>query len=243
MLRIDVVTLFPAWFGWLLEERHVQNVVGDRVSLAFHDLRDYSISRHRLVDDTPYGGGAGMVLRVDVTVDAVEAVGGGVLDDVRRSHRVIALDPGGRQLDDTLVRELSAGPPLIVLCGRYEGFDHRVLEHVATDIVSIGPYVLSGGEVAAMVLIDALCRHLPDALGHEQSAEEESFSPALGGDLEYPQYTRPACYRGWSVPAILTSGDHGRIAGWRRDQARLRTRAAGESAALGYDPPGERGDR
>jgi tRNA (guanine37-N1)-methyltransferase len=177
------------------------------------------------VDDTPFGGGAGMVLRVDVLDSALSAHYGIDGAAVRERRRVIALAPAGRLLDDGLVDELAAEPELTLLCGRYEGFDERIIEHFASDVVSVGRYVLSGGELAAMVLCDALLRKLPGALGDERSAAEESFSAALGGDPEYPHYTRPASYRGWQVPEVLLSGHHQRILEWRRERSRERGEA------------------
>ncbi|MEX2252929.1 MAG: tRNA (guanosine(37)-N1)-methyltransferase TrmD, partial [Thermoleophilaceae bacterium] len=170
------------------------------------------------VDDDPYGGGAGMVLRVDVVAAALDAVYGGP-----PGHRVIAFTPAGRQLDQELVEELAAEPALTLLSSRFEGFDERILEHLATDRVSIGPYVLSGGELPAMVLIDAIARRLPGALGSDESGVEESFSAELEGGIEYPHYTRPAEFRGWPVPDVLLSGDHARIAEWRRGESKART--------------------
>ena len=163
-----------------------------------------------------------MVLRVDVLDGALRAHYGIDPVELRTQRRVIALAPGGRVLDDPLVDELAAEPALTLLCGRYEGFDERILEHLASDVVSIGRYVLSGGELAAMVLCDALLRKLPGALGHEQSVIEESFSVALDGHPEYPHYTRPAEYRGWEVPEVLLSGHHERIERWRRERSRER---------------------
>jgi tRNA (guanine37-N1)-methyltransferase len=222
VLELDVFTLFPHWFAWLSEERPVQNALANGLRLGFHSYRDYSPLKHRAVDDAPFGGGAGMVLRVDVVAAAVEGAYGAPLDEVRASRRIVALDPGGRVLDDAYARELAASDRLTLLCGRYEGFDARILEHVATESLSLGGFVVSGGEPAAMVVCDAVCRLLPGSLGDEQSSEEESFSPALEGALEYPHYTRPEEFRGWRVPEILLSGHHGRVAEWRRDQARAR---------------------
>ena len=219
MLALDILTLFPDWFAWLQDERHVRNALGGQLELGVHDMRSYSELPHQAVDDTPYGGGAGMVVRVDTTVAAVEGVYGRSLDAVRSERRIIALDARGRRFDDGYARELATAGAITLLCGRYEGFDQRVLDHVATESLSLGPYVLAGGEVAAMVVVDAVTRHLPGALGHDESAEEESFSPALAGLPEYPHYTRPLEFRGWDVPEILRSGDHGRIAAWRRAQS------------------------
>ena len=218
-LSLDILTLFPAWFDWLGDERHIKNALDGELALGIHDMRTYSDLPHHAVDDTPYGGGAGMVVRVDTTVAAVEGVYGQPLDGVRNERRIIALDARGRRFDDAYSRELAGAGAITLLCGRYEGFDQRVLDHVATETLSLGPYVLAGGEVAAMVVVDAVTRHLPGALGHDESAEEESFAPALDGLPEYPHYTRPLEFRGWEVPEILRSGDHGRIAAWRKAQS------------------------
>lgn len=231
-LSLDILTLFPAWFDWLRDERHVKNALeADALALGVHDMRPFSDLPHHAVDDTPYGGGAGMVVRVDTTVAAVEGVYGRSLDEVRAQRRIIALDARGRRFDDGYARELAEAGAITLLCGRYEGFDQRVLDHVATETLSLGPYVLAGGEAAAMVVADAVTRFLPGALGAEESAEEESFAPALDGLPEYPHYTRPLEFRGWEVPEILRSGDHGAIARWRREQAE---RLAGEPS--GSDP-------
>ena len=215
-MKIDVFTLFPDWFQWFREQRHVRNAVAAGLDLDVLDIRATTPLRAGQVDDTPYGGGAGMVLRVDV-VEA--ALAGRYGQATPAGRRVIALAAGGRQFDETLAAELAAEPALTLLCGRYEGFDERVNEHLATDVVSIGPYVLSGGELPAMVVCDAVLRKLPGALGHEGSAVEESFSEALEGAPEYPHYTRPVEWRGHRVPDILLSGDHGRIASWRRERS------------------------
>jgi len=217
-LRIDVFTLVPHAFGWLTEQRPLASVLGTELELRLLNYRDTSPLRSGQVDDDPYGGGAGMVLRVDVVAAALEATYEGEPD-----HRVVALTPQGRQLDQQLVEELAGEEELTLLSARFEGFDERVVEHLATDAVSIGPYVLSGGELPAMVLLDAIARRLPGALGNEESGLEESFSAELAGGLEYPHYTRPAEFRGWAVPDVLLSGDHARIAEWRREQSRART--------------------
>jgi tRNA (guanine37-N1)-methyltransferase len=172
-----------------------------------------------------------MVLRVDVMDAALQAFYGVDPLELRTRRRVIALTPGGRMLDDAFVNELAAEPALTLLCGRYEGFDERIVQHFASDAVSIGRYVLSGGELAAMVVCDSVLRKLPGALGHADSAVEESFSEALGGDPEYPHYTRPAEYRGWRVPEVLLSGHHAEIRNWRRDRSRERG-AAGDGRSL-----------
>ena len=174
------------------------------------------------VDDTPFGGGAGMVLRVDVMEAALRDRYGVDPLELLTNRRVIALTPGGRLLDDALVGELAREPALTLLCGRYEGFDERILEHFVTDQVSIGRYVLAGGELAAMVVLDTVLRKLPGVLGDDLSAVEESFSEALEGAPEYPHYTRPADWRGWTVPDVLLSGHHARVNEWRRDQSRRR---------------------
>jgi tRNA (guanine37-N1)-methyltransferase len=226
-VRIDVFTLFPRWFDWFYEQRHVKNALALGHELERIDLRATTPIANNRVDDTPYGGGAGMVIRVDVVERALEARYGVDAIEAPRGRRIVALGAGGRQLDDALATELAGEPELALLCGRYEGFDERVHEHLATDVVSIGPYVLAGGELAAMVVCDAVMRKLPGALGHEESAVEESFGPALGGAPEYPHYTRPQTWRGHEVPPILLSGDHARIREWRLEQSRERARRAG----------------
>ena len=220
-MKIDVLTLFPQWFGWFMQQRHVANALDLGHELNFVDLRATTPLRAGMVDDTPYGGGAGMVVRVDVVEAALETRYGAAPPE----HRTVALSPGGRQFDDRLAGELAAEPALTLLCGRYEGFDERVNEHLATDVISIGPYVLSGGELAAMVVADAVIRKLPGSLGHEHSAVEESFSEALEGAPEYPHYTRPFEWRGHKVPDVLLSGDHARIREWRLQESRSRRRS------------------
>jgi tRNA (guanine37-N1)-methyltransferase len=228
-VNIDVFTLFPEAFEWFTAQRHVSNLLGAGSRLEFVNYRDHTPLSGRQVDDTPFGGGAGMVLRVDVLDSALRAHYGVDPVELRAQRRVIALAPGGRMLEDRLVDELAAEPALTLLCGRYEGFDERIIEHFTSDVVSIGRYVLSGGELAAMVLCDAVSRKLPGALGDHRSAAEESFSVALEGHPEYPHYTRPAEYRGWRVPDVLLSGHHERIDAWRRERSRER----GEPAAGG----------
>ena len=220
-MNIDVFTLFPQWFEWFREQRHVSNALALGHTFEAIDLRATTPLKWGQVDDTPFGGGAGMVLRVDVMEAALRSRYGG--DPAAPSRRVVALTPGGRLLDDALVSELAAEPALALLCGRYEGFDERILEHFVTDQVSIGRYVLAGGELAAMVVSDAVLRKLPGVLGKDESALEESFSQALGGGVEYPHYTRPAEWRGWKVPEVLLSGHHERIREWRRQQSRERS--------------------
>jgi tRNA (guanine37-N1)-methyltransferase len=213
-VRLDVFTLVPAAFDWIRERRPLAAILGTELELRVFNYRDTTPLSAGQVDDDPYGGGPGMVLRVDVVAAAFEAVYGG-----EPGHRVIALSPQGRQLDQALVEDLAEEPALTLLSSRFEGFDQRILDHLCTDVVSIGPYVLSGGEIPALALVDAVARRLPGALS-EGSGEMESFSPALDGGLEYPHYTRPAEFRGWSVPEILLSGDHGRIDAWRREHVR-----------------------
>jgi tRNA (guanine37-N1)-methyltransferase len=225
-MQIDFFTLFPEWFQWFTTQRHVANAVDQGLDLGFVSYRDHTPLSGGQVDDTPFGGGAGMVLRVDVVDAALRQHYGRDALELHAQRRIVALTPGGRLLDDGLVDELAGERALTLLCGRYEGFDERVIEHIATDAISIGRYVLSGGELAAMVLCDAVVRKLPGALGHEDSAIEESFSSALEGGPEYPHYTRPAEYRGWRVPEVLLSGHHERIRDWRLEQSRARGRSA-----------------
>jgi tRNA (guanine37-N1)-methyltransferase len=226
-MQLDVVTLFPEWFEWFRGQRHVRNALALGHELRTLNPREHSFLSGRQVDDTPFGGGAGMVLRVDVMDAALRAYYGVDPVELRKQRRVIALTPGGRMLDDRYVDELAAEPAITLLCGRYEGFDERIVQHFCSDTLSIGRYVLSGGELAAMVVADAVLRKLPGALGHEESAVEESFSEALGGDPEYPHYTRPAEYRGWKVPDVLLSGHHAEINAWRRLRSRERGAAGG----------------
>ncbi len=215
--RIDVFTLFPQWFDWFLQQRHVRNAVDAGMELRFLNPRITTPLTAGQVDDAPYGGGAGMVMRVDVIDTALEQAYGD-----ERPARVLLLAASGRQFTDALATELASEPSVALICGRYEGVDERVRKHLATDAVSIGPYVLSGGEPAAMVVTDAIVRKLPGSLGHAESALEESFSDALGGAPEYPHYTRPASYRGWEVPEVLLSGDHERVRRWRLERSRER---------------------
>jgi tRNA (guanine37-N1)-methyltransferase len=233
-VRIDVVTLFPEMFDGFCRLGIVGRALGaGAVTLGFQSPRDFGLGKHRSVDDTPYGGGAGMVMRVDVLVaclEAVDAAAGG------RGHRIL-LTPQGSRLDQRKVHELAARPALVVVCGRYEGIDERARRFVDEEI-SVGDYVLSGGEVAAMALVDAVVRLHPGVLGNPESLREESHSPHTGGLLEYPQYTRPVEFRGERVPDVLQSGDHARIAAWRREQARERTRAM-RPDLLPHDSPDE----
>jgi len=221
-MEIDVFTLFPQAFEWFRAQRHVANALSTGLRLECVNYRDHTPLNAGQVDDTPFGGGAGMVLRVDVVEAALRARYGRDPVELREDRRVVALTPSGRLLDEELVSELARAPALTLLSGRYEGFDERVLEHFASDRLSIGRYVLAGGELAAMVVCDAVIRKLPGALGHADSALEESFSEALEGAPEYPHYTRPAEYRGWRVPEVLLSGHHARVREWRLAQSRER---------------------
>jgi tRNA (guanine37-N1)-methyltransferase len=213
-MQLDVFTLVPHAFAWLTEQRPVATVLGGELDLRLFSYRDYSPLKAGQVDDEPYGGGAGMVLRVDVVAAALDAI---YEDDA--PARVIALTPKGRQLTQPVVEELAAADRVTLLSARFEGFDERIVEHLATDAISVGPYVLSNGDLPAMILVDAIARRLPGALA-AGSGELESFSAELGGGLEYPHYTRPAEFRGWQVPDVLLSGDHGKIESWRREQVR-----------------------
>ncbi len=216
-VRIDVFTQVPHAFGWLTEQPPLAGVLGAALELRLFNYRDTTPLRAGQVDDDPYGGGPGMVLRVDVVDAALEAAYGS-----ERPARIVALTPSGRPLDQALVEELAREPELTILSSRFEGFDERIVSRLCTDAISIGPYVLSGGELPAMVVLDAVARRLPGALA-DGSGEHESFSDALDGGVEYPHFTRPAEYRGWDVPSVLLSGDHGAIERWRREQSRVRS--------------------
>jgi tRNA (guanine37-N1)-methyltransferase len=213
-LQLDVFTLVPHAYAWLTEQRPVATVLGAELDLRLFSYRDTTPLRSGQVDDEPYGGGAGMVLRVDVVAAALEAVYGG-----QPAHRVIALTPQGRQLTQGVVEELANEERMTLLTSRFEGFDERIVEHLCNDSISVGPYVLSNGDLPAMVLVDAIARRLPGALA-EGSGEVESFSDELGGALEYPHYTRPADFHGWRVPDILLSGDHAGVERWRKEHVR-----------------------
>jgi tRNA (guanine37-N1)-methyltransferase len=213
-LRLDVFTLVPHAYSWLTEQRPIASVLGGELELRLFSYRDTTPLRSRQVDDDPYGGGPGMLLRVDVAAAALDAVYGGL-----PSHRVVALSPTGRPLTQEVVEELAKEEQMTLLSARFEGFDERIVEHLCTDSISIGPYVVSNGDLPAMVVLDALARRLPGALA-VGSAETESFSKELGGSLEYPHYTRPVEFRGWRVPDVLLSGDHGRVERWRREHVR-----------------------
>jgi tRNA (guanine37-N1)-methyltransferase len=217
-MLIDILTLFPEMFQGPFNAGLFQRAV-DRglITVNLHDIRDYTHDRHRTADDYPYGGGAGMVLKPEPIFEAVEHL---ILEQEDEASPVVLLTPQGRPFSQQVARELSRHPRLILICGRYEGVDERVREHLVTDEISIGDYVLGGGELPAMVVVDAVARLLPGVLGSEESTEHDSHAAGL---LEHPQYTRPPEYRGWSVPEVLLSGNHGRIAEWRREQSVLRT--------------------
>jgi len=216
-MKLDIFTLFPEAFEWFRTQRSVTNAVAEGNELRLLDYRETTPLKAGQVDDSPYGGGAGMVLRVDVVDAALQAAYG-----EGERPRTVLLSPTGPLLDDAIADELVGEPHVALLCGRYEGFDDRVHRHLADDELSIGRYVLAGGELPAMVVADVLMRKLPGALGHADSAVEESFSQVLEGMPEYPHYTRPATYNGWEVPAVLLSGDHEKVRRWRLAQSRLR---------------------
>jgi tRNA (guanine37-N1)-methyltransferase len=216
-VQLDVFTLVPHAFAWLTEQKPVATVLGGELDLRLFSYRDSTPLRSAQVDDEPYGGGAGMVLRVDVVAAALDAAYDGVPE-----HRVVALTPQGRQLTQDVVEELTEEESLTLLSARFEGFDERVVQHLASDAISIGPYVLSNGDLPAMALVDAIARRLPGAITAESGAFE-SFSAELEGGLEYPHYTRPPEFRGWRVPEVLLSGDHRKVEEWRREQSRRRT--------------------
>jgi tRNA (guanine37-N1)-methyltransferase len=220
-VKIDVFTLFPEAFAWYTSQVHVTRAAQLGHELRLCNYRDHTPLTHQQVDDTPYGGGAGMVVRIDVVAAALEAVYGVPCDAVRGERRVVELTPKGRQLDDALAAEFAAHD-LCLLCGRYEGIDERVA-NLVSDRVSIGPYVLSGGEIAAMAVADAVLRKLEGVISNPESVVAESFAPDLEGALEYPQYTRPAEFRGWKVPDVLLSGDHAKVARWRAEQSQRAT--------------------
>ncbi|MDE2746267.1 MAG: tRNA (guanosine(37)-N1)-methyltransferase TrmD [Chloroflexota bacterium] len=231
-MRIDVITIFPPLLAGAFDHSIIRRARDSGiVELHVHDLRDYTDDRHRTVDDYPYGGGAGMVMKPEPWFRAVET-----LRNHDQTGRAVLLTPQGQRLDQALARRLAEEDRLIVLCGRYEGVDERVREHLVDEEISIGDYVLSGGEPAAVVLVDALVRLQPGALGSPQSTVEESFSDGL---LEYPQYTRPPEFRGWRVPDVLLSGDHGAVERWRRERQIERTRARRPDLLSGDDDVSE----
>lgn len=221
-VRIDILTLFPEMFQGPFSTGIFQRAIDRKlVEVNIHNIRDFTHDKHHIVDDYSYGGGAGMVLKPEPIFEAVESVKTDIYNEEKPDKLpVILLTPQGRLFRQQVAQELSSYSHLILICGRYEGVDERVRQHLATDELSIGDYVLGGGELAAMVVTEAMVRLLPGVLGSEESALDDSHTTGL---LEYPQYTRPSVYRGWSVPKILLSGDHGQIEKWRREQAILRT--------------------
>ena len=223
-MKIDIVTLFPeicrAPLSESIMKRAQENGI---VDLGIHNLRDWTTDKHHIVDDAPFGGGQGMVMKPDPIFAAVEDLLNQTPNTKHQTSKVILMSPAGRRLDQQVATELSQESHLIVICGHYEGVDHRVIEHLVDLEISIGDYVLTNGAIAAVILVDATVRLLPGVLGHELSAGDDSFSSESLG-LEAPQYTRPAEFRGWKVPDILLSGNHAEIAAWRKDQALRRTR-------------------
>ena len=214
-MEIDILTLFPAMFRGPFEESIIKRAVEqDYLSLRIHNFRDFAPGKHHHVDDYSYGGGEGMVLKCEPVFNAVEAL-------KQPDQKLIFLTPQGRRFNHELAKELAAEPKLMLFCGHYEGFDERIREKLADDEISIGDYVLTGGELAAMVIVDAVSRFLPGVLGNETAAHEDSFSNGL---LEYPHYTRPAEFRGMNVPEVLRNGNHKEIIRWREEQSLLRTR-------------------
>lgn len=222
MKRIHVFSLVPGAFDWFVEQHPVSTAIAaGTVSIAVHDMREYGIPPHHEVDDTPYGGGPGMVTRVDVVGDALQGVFEVPADKVKEKRDVYVLAAGGRPFEQPLGLEFAQSErELVLLCGRFEGFDARVVSLFATGSLSVGPYVLAGGETAALVVMETVIRHLRGSLGNADSVTEESYSEDLGGMVEYPHYTRPREYGGVEVPAVLMSGDHAAIARWRRENLR-----------------------
>ncbi|MEK7756766.1 MAG: tRNA (guanosine(37)-N1)-methyltransferase TrmD [Planctomycetota bacterium] len=222
-MRIEVFTLFPAMFDGYLQESILKRAqAANLIAVGLHNIRDYATDKHHTTDDTPYGGGGGMIMKPEPIFAAVESVLQLQTSNfkLQTSIPIILLSPTGRLFNQTIARELAAHERIALICGRYEGVDERVREHLATDEISIGDYVLTGGELPAMIIIDAVARHLPGVLGAENAAEEDSHASGL---LEGPHYTRPPEFRGWPVPEILQSGDHAKIARWRREQSLRRT--------------------
>jgi len=235
MKRFDIFTLVPEAFDWFVDQHPVSTAISSgAAAIHVHNLREYGLPPHHEVDDTPYGGGPGMVTRVDVVAAALEDVFGESATRVRETRDVYVLAPGGRPFDHDLSLELSLSTrDLVLLCGRFEGFDARVEALLATGSISIGPYVLAGGEVAALAVVEAVVRHLPGSLGNTDSMLEESFREGLQGMVEYPHYTRPREFAGVEVPAVLVSGDHAAITRWRRANARP---SPWERGASGHPP-------
>ena len=219
-MKIDILTLFPEICRAPLSESMMKRAQENKiVDLRIHNLRDWTTDKHHIVDDAPFGGGQGMVMKPEPIFAAVEELQQSAIKN--QKSKIILMSPGGRRLDQKLTTELSKESHLIVICGHYEGVDHRVIEQIVDLEISIGDYVLTNGAIAAVVLVDAVARLLPGVLGHEQSAHDDSFSAGL---LEAPQYTRPAEFRGWKIPEVLLSGNHAEIAKWRKEQALKRTK-------------------
>ena len=219
-MRFDVLTLFPEIFsGYLGQSLLKKGIDAGLLAVHLHDIRRWTTDKHQKVDDRPFGGGPGMVMKVEPVVDCVEAV----QKLAEPAGKLVLLSPQGRRLDQDIVKRLAAEPRLVLVCGRYEGFDQRIIDLLQPEEISIGDYILNGGEAAAMVVIDACIRLIPGVLGDEQSSQDDSFSTE-SGQLEFPQYTRPREFRGLEVPEILLSGDHGEIARWRQEQSYLKTK-------------------
>jgi tRNA (guanine37-N1)-methyltransferase len=217
-MRIDILTLFPEACSAPLSESMMKRAQeSGALELHIHNLRDWTTDKHHVVDDAPFGGGQGMVMKAEPIFAAVEALQSKI-PNLR--SKILLMSPTGRRFDQQMATEFSGESHLIIICGHYEGVDHRVIEHLVDAEISIGDYVLTNGAIAAVVFVDAIVRLLPGVLGHEQSAADDSFS---GGLLEGPQYTRPSEFRGWKVPDVLLSGNHAAIAAWRKDQAMRRT--------------------
>jgi tRNA (guanine37-N1)-methyltransferase len=222
-MRFDILTLFPALFSGVFEESIIKRAVeSGLVTIAVHNIRDHATGKHRITDDEPYGGGGGMVMKAGPIFRAVEAVLGGEEppEDTSDPTQIVLLSPAGRLFNQAIARELAAHERLLLICGRYEGVDERVREHLATDEISVGDYVLSGGEIPAMVIVEAVTRLLPGALGDPLATVRDSHASGL---LEHPHYTRPAVFCGWAVPEVLLSGNHAEVDRWRRQQSLLRT--------------------
>src|SRR6059058_2308953 len=221
-MKIDILTLFPEICRAPLSESMMKRAQESKiVDLRIHNLRDWTKDKHHIVDDAPFGGGQGMVMKPEPIFAAVEDLKQSAIKN--QQSKIILMSPAGRRFDQQMATDLSKESHLIVICGHYEGVDHRVIEHLVDLEISIGDYVLTNGAIAAVILVDAIVRLLPGALGHEQSAIDDSFSHESPG-LEAPQYTRPAEFRDWKVPEILLSGNHAEIAAWRKQQAKKRTR-------------------
>ncbi|MCX5698858.1 MAG: tRNA (guanosine(37)-N1)-methyltransferase TrmD [Candidatus Omnitrophica bacterium] len=217
-MRVDIISIFPKMFSAVLDESIIKRAqLKGKVKIFTHDLRDYTLDKHRKVDDRPFGGGAGMVIQVEPIFRALQAI----KRKIKGKSKVILLSPQGKRLDQAYAKKLSGCRNLIFICGHYEGVDERVRQHLVDEEISIGDYVLTGGELAAMVVVDSLVRLLPGVLGDKNSLNFESFE---GNLLEYPQYSRPAKFKNWPVPEVLVSGDHDKISSWRKQEAIKRTK-------------------